>query len=65
MSKRPPLGLQPDDARWLVMYLGIVIGIFTALGLAWAFPRLLPLVILGGILGAYLLARLVASFRSG
>jgi hypothetical protein len=45
------------------MYLGVGIGIFTALGLAWVFPRLLPIIVVAGLVGAYFLARLVASFR--
>jgi hypothetical protein len=45
------------------MYLGAAVLMFTALGLAWAFPRLLPIIIVAGLLGAYFLARLVASFR--
>ena len=46
------------------MYLGAAIGIFTALGLAWAFPRLLPIIVVAGLVGAYFLARWMASFRS-
>ena len=45
------------------MYLGAALLIFTALGLAWAFPRLLPVIVVAGMVGAYFLARLVSSFR--
>lgn len=63
VSRRPPFGLQPRDARWLGMYLGAAFLIFTTLGLAWVFPRLLPIIVVAGLLGAYFLARLVTSFR--
>jgi hypothetical protein len=36
---------------------------FGALGLAWAFPRYIPFVIVIGSAGAYGLARLYVSYR--
>jgi hypothetical protein len=63
VSRRPPFGLEPHDARFLAIYLGAGIGIFVALGLAWTFPRLLPIILVAGLAGAYVLARWVQSFR--
>lgn len=60
MSMRLPNGLRPGDARFLAIYVGAGVGMFGFLGLAWALPRLLPFIIAGALLYAYLLARFVS-----
>ena len=49
----------------MVLYLGLAMLMFGSLGLALAFPRPLPLVVIFGLVvaGAYGLARLYVSYR--
>jgi len=65
MSRRPPFGLRPQDARFLVLYLGLATLMFGSLGLALALPHPLSLVMIFGLVvaGAYGLARLYVSYR--
>jgi len=64
-EQTPPVRPSPQDAMFLVPYLGLAILMFGSLGLALAFPRPLPLAIIFGLVvaGAYGLARLYVSYR--
>lgn len=64
MSRRPPFGLQPRDARFLAMYLGLGISMLVAVSLAALFPRFLPIIIVAALTGTYFLARWVSSLGS-